>query len=188
MLDANHDALDRTKFACMNLSGASLNDERFIDDAFAMLSQHSRAAQRLCVEITESVALHDLENTRRFIDKVRGFGAKIALDDFGAGYTSFSYLKELRADTLKIDGSFVQGVNAHPANRAIVEAIVELARNLGMKSVAEWAENLEIIEVLAEIGVDYVQGFASPSRSYPRTSCSRSPRRALFRMSRLRFT
>ena len=158
-LDQHYDSLDRTRFACMNLSGASLNDERFIHDAFSMLAQHGRAVGKLCIEITESVALHDLDNTRRFIDKVRDFGAKVALDDFGAGYTSFSYLKELRADTLKIDGSFILGVNAHPANLAIVEAIVELARNLGMKSVAEWAEDLATVEALAEVGVDYVQGF-----------------------------
>jgi len=158
-LDEHYDNLDRTRFACMNLSGASLNDERFIHDAFSMLAQHGRAVGKLCIEITESVALHDLENTRRFIDKVRDFGAKVALDDFGAGYTSFSYLKELRADTLKIDGNFVLGVNTHPANLAIVEAIVELARNLGMKSVAEWAEDLATVEALAEVGVDYVQGY-----------------------------
>ena len=158
-LDEHYDNLDRTRFASMNLSGASLNDERFIHDAFSMLAQHGRAVGKLCIEITESVALHDLENTRRFIDKVRDFGAKVALDDFGAGYTSFSYLKELRADTLKIDGNFILGVNTHPANLAIVEAIVELARNLGMKSVAEWAEDLATLEALAEVGVDYVQGY-----------------------------
>src|ERR1035437_1683315 len=158
-LDQHYDSLDRTRFACMNLSGASLNAERFIQDASSMLAQHGRAVGKLCIEITESVALHDLANTRRFIDKVRDFGAKVALDDFGAGYTSFSYLKELRADTLKIDGNFVLGVNTHPANLAIVEAIVELARNLGMKSVAEWAEDLATVEALAEVGVDYVQGY-----------------------------
>jgi diguanylate cyclase (GGDEF)-like protein len=158
-LDEHYDSLDRTRFACMNLSGASLNDERFIHDAFSMLAQHGRAVSKLSIEITESVALHDLDNTRRFIDKVRDFGAKVALDDFGAGYTSFSYLKELRADTLKIDGNFILGVNTHPANLAIVEAIVELARNLGMKSVAEWAEDLATLEALAEVGVDYVQGY-----------------------------
>ena len=158
-LDEHYHNLDRTQFACMNLSGASLNDERFIQDAFSMLAQHGRAVGKLCIEITESVALHDLDNTRRFIDKVRDFGAKVALDDFGAGYTSFSYLKELRADTLKIDGNFILGVNMHPANLAIVEAIVELARNLGMKSVAEWTEDLATVEALAEVGVDYVQGF-----------------------------
>jgi EAL domain-containing protein (putative c-di-GMP-specific phosphodiesterase class I) len=144
----------------MNLSGASLNDERFVHDAYALLAQYVHAAGRLCIEITESVALHDLENTRRFIDRVRGYGAKIALDDFGAGYTSFSYLKELPADALKIDGNFIVGVNRHPANLAIVEAIVNLARNLGMKTIAEWVEDSQTLEALAEAGVDYVQGYA----------------------------
>ncbi|MBI4989561.1 MAG: EAL domain-containing protein [Rhodocyclales bacterium] len=159
-LSTHYDHLKNTRFVCLNLSGGSLNDEKFIQDAFSMLSQYGRTVERLCIEITESVALHDLENTRRFIDKVRSFGAKIALDDFGAGYTSFSYLKELPADTVKIDGAFVQGVNAHPANLSIIEAIVELARNLGMKSIAEWAEDRATIEALAQVGVDYVQGFA----------------------------
>jgi diguanylate cyclase (GGDEF)-like protein len=159
-LDANQATLTRTQFVCMNLSGASLNDERFIQDAFAMLSKNLRAAGRLCIEITESVALHDLDNTRRFIDKVRGYGVKVALDDFGAGYTSFSYLRELPADILKIDGNFIVDMNAHPANIAIVEAIVSLAMNLGMKTIAEWAEDTATVQTLAEIGVDYVQGFA----------------------------
>ncbi len=152
--------LKNTQFVCLNLSGGSLNDEKFIKDAFSILAQYGRTVERLCIEITESVALHDLDNTRRFIDRVRGFGAKIALDDFGAGYTSFSYLKELPADALKIDGAFVRGVNTHPANLAIVEAIVELARNLGMKSIAEWAEDRATVESLSQIGVDFVQGFA----------------------------
>jgi diguanylate cyclase (GGDEF)-like protein len=159
-LRANTARLTRTQFVCMNLSGASLNDERFVQDAFAMLAQNIRAASQLCIEITESVALHDLANTRRFIDKVRSYGVKVALDDFGAGYTSFSYLKELPADVLKIDGSFIVNMNAHPANIAIVEAIVSLALNLGMKTIAEWAEDRATVETLAEIGVDYVQGFA----------------------------
>ncbi|MBL8383295.1 MAG: EAL domain-containing protein [Burkholderiales bacterium] len=159
-IDANYDRLKKTQFVCVNLSGASLNDERFVHDAFALLAQYVHAAGRLCIEITESVALHDLENTRRFIDRVRGYGAKVALDDFGAGYTSFSYLKELPADVLKIDGNFIVGVKSHPANLAIVEAIVSLARNLGMKTIAEWVEDRQTLEALAEAGVDYVQGFA----------------------------
>ncbi|MET0856491.1 MAG: EAL domain-containing protein, partial [Telluria sp.] len=148
------------QFVCMNLSGASLNDERFVQDTIDILARHVHVASRLCMEITESVALHDLDNTRRFIDQVRTFGVKIALDDFGAGYTSFSYLKELPADVLKIDGNFIVNINAHPANVAIVEAIVNLAVNLGMKTIAEWAEDTATVQTLAEIGVDYVQGFA----------------------------
>jgi diguanylate cyclase (GGDEF)-like protein/PAS domain S-box-containing protein len=152
--------LSNTQFVCMNLSGASLNDERFVQDTIDILGRHVHVASRLCIEITESVALHDLDNTRRFIDQVRNFGVKIALDDFGAGYTSFSYLKELPADVLKIDGNFIVNINAHPANVAIVEAIVNLAVNLGMKTIAEWAEDTATVRTLAEIGVDYVQGFA----------------------------
>jgi diguanylate cyclase (GGDEF)-like protein len=162
----NLPSLPNTQFVCMNLSGASLNDERFVQDTIDILGRHVHVASRLCMEITESVALHDLDNTRRFIDQVRNFGVKIALDDFGAGYTSFSYLKELPADVLKIDGNFIVNINAHPANVAIVEAIVNLAVNLGMKTIAEWAEDAATVRTLAEIGVDYVQGFAV-SKSQP---------------------
>jgi diguanylate cyclase (GGDEF)-like protein/PAS domain S-box-containing protein len=158
-LEMHYEVLQTQHFVCLNLSGASLNDELFIEDVFVMLDGHARVASRICLEITESVALHDTTNTRRFIDRVRAVGAKVALDDFGAGYTSFSYLKDLPADLLKIDGSFIVNMNHHPANVAIVEAIVSLAQNLGMKTIAEWAEDHETVETLAEIGVDYVQGF-----------------------------
>ncbi len=159
-IGTNQSRLNNTQFVCMNLSGASLNDERFVLDTIDILRRHGKVASRLCMEITESVALHDLNNTRRFIDQVRNFGVKVALDDFGAGYTSFSYLKELPADVLKIDGNFIVNINAHPANVAIVEAIVNLAVNLGMKTIAEWAEDTATVRTLAEIGVDYVQGWA----------------------------
>jgi diguanylate cyclase (GGDEF)-like protein len=159
-LQANRAQLASTHFVCINLSGASLNDERFVQDAVELLQQYPEVSPLLCLEITESVALHDLSNTQRFIHQVRQCGARVALDDFGAGYTSFSYLKDLPGDLLKIDGSFIVDMNRHPANVAIVEAIVSLARNLGMKTIAEWAEDAATIETLAEIGVDYVQGFA----------------------------
>lgn len=158
-LDQNRSRLQKTQFVCMNLSGSSLNDEEFMDEVFDLLRSNSHVVGFLSIEITESVALHDLSNTRRFINKVRGYGARVALDDFGAGYTSFSYLKELPADLLKIDGSFIVNMNQHPANISIVEAIVSLAGNLGMKTVAEWAEDAATVETLVEIGVDYVQGF-----------------------------
>ncbi len=156
----HHGRLKHTRFICMNLSGASLNDENFLQDAVQLLQAYADVAPRLCLEITESVALHDLENTRRFIAQVHALGAKVAFDDFGAGYTSFSYLKQLKGDLLKIDGSFIVNMNEHPANVAIVEAIVGLARNLGMRTIAEWAEDSATVQTLAEIGVDYVQGFA----------------------------
>ena len=160
-LDTHGRDLKKTRFVCLNLSGASLNDERFIQDAFSIMAKFGRIVERICVEITESVALHDLENTRRFIDRVKALGAKVALDDFGAGYTSFNYLKELPADVLKIDGAFVRDVNRHPSNLTIVETIAELARNLGMKTIAEWAEDMATRSSRSPtVGVDYVQGWA----------------------------
>ena len=166
-LNSNHSQMKHTKFVCMNLSGASLNDEKFLQEVYAMLEQNMQVVGQLCLEITESVALHDVDNTRRFVNTVRGYGAKVALDDFGAGYTSFSYLKEFKADLLKIDGSFIVDMNHHPANIAIVEAIVNLAKNLGMKVIAEWAEDLATVQTLTEIGVDYVQGFAVARPQHP---------------------
>ena len=165
-IDQHIDRFTATHFICVNLGGSSLNDERFVEDAFAMLSSHKKAASLVCLEVTESVALHDLQNTGRFIDRAKSLGAKIALDDFGAGYSSFSYLRDLPADALKIDGGFVKGVSSHPANAAILQAIIELTHNLGMKSIAEWVEDVGTLELLAELGADYAQGYAI-SRSQP---------------------
>ena len=158
-LDTHPAHRDRLAFATINISGASLNDSRFIDDAFAMIADHPLAMPKLCFEITESVALNDLNSTRRFIDRVRQYGSKLALDDFGAGYTSFNYLKEIPADFIKIDGSFVRDINLNPANYAITRTIVDLTHELGMRSIAEWAETPETVEALIELGVDYGQGF-----------------------------
>jgi diguanylate cyclase (GGDEF)-like protein len=166
-IEENQASLTNTRFICVNLSGGSLNDEQFMEDIFALFGRFRHIVPYLCLEITESVALHDLENTQRFISRVHEMGGKIALDDFGAGYTSFKYLKDLSADALKIDGEFIRTMCAHPADIAIVEAIVALARNLGMRSVAEWVEDVDTLRALKEIGVDYVQGFlvAKPQES-----------------------
>lgn len=146
-------------FCTINLSGASLNDEKFLEDTIALIRDHSHSTRKICFEITESVALYDLNTTRRFVDTVKSFGAMVALDDFGAGYTSFSYLKELPADLVKIDGNFIRDVNSNPANFAITRAVVELAHELGMGCVAEWAENAEIVRSLIQLRIDYAQGY-----------------------------
>jgi len=158
-IDSHPTHRDRLGFATINISGASLNDARFVDDAFAMIADHPLAMSKLCFEITESVALSDLDSTRRFVDRVRAYGSKLALDDFGAGYTSFNYLKEIPADFIKIDGSFVKDINRNPANYAITRTIVDLTHELGMRSIAEWAETPDTISSLIELRVDYGQGF-----------------------------
>jgi EAL domain-containing protein (putative c-di-GMP-specific phosphodiesterase class I) len=174
-IEQNRPRFTATHFICVNLSGSSLNDERFVEDAFSMLKAYPQGASLLCLEVTESVALHDLQNTGRFIDRAKSLGAKIALDDFGAGYSSFTYLRDLPADALKIDGAFVQGASSHPANVAILQAIIELTHNLGMKSIAEWVEDLETMQLLTELGADYVQGFAiAPSKPGERILAAKS--------------
>ncbi len=158
-LDSHPTHRDRLNFATLNISGASLNDSRFVDDAFSMIADHPLAMPKLCFEITESVALNDIGSTRRFIDRVRMYGSKLALDDFGAGYTSFNYLKEIPADLIKIDGSFVRDINSDPANYAITRTIVDLTHELGMRSIAEWAETADTVASLIELGVDFGQGY-----------------------------
>ena len=159
-MSANRHALGNTRFVCVNISGGSLNDDRFVEMICAMLDRHRAIAHFLCLEITEHVALRDLEHTQRFISRVHEMGAKVALDDFGAGQTSFRYLKALAFDVLKLDGTFVRTMCKHPADTAIVEALVSLARTLGMHSIAEWVEDVDTLRALKKIGVDYVQGFA----------------------------
>jgi diguanylate cyclase (GGDEF)-like protein len=158
-LDSQPAHRDNVDFCTLNLSGASLNDERFLQDTIALIRAHPESTRKICFEITESVALYDLNTTRRFVDRVKSFGAMVALDDFGAGYTSFSYLKELPGDLVKIDGNFIRDVNLNPANFAITRAVVDLAHELGMGCVAEWAENAEIVKSLIQLQVDFAQGY-----------------------------
>ncbi|NYT65354.1 EAL domain-containing protein [Alcaligenaceae bacterium] len=157
---AKHDSrLNKTQLVSINLSGVSLNDEKFMESLFGILATYGHLARRLLVEITEGVALQDLNRTRRLMGRLQAMGIRIALDDFGAGYTSFSYLKELPADAIKIDGALIKDMLANETNTAIVKAIVELARNLGMKVIAEWVEDCATLQALQDLGVDYAQGW-----------------------------
>lgn len=152
--------VDALSYATVNLSGASLNDARFVDDIFGLISNYPRLARKLCFEITETVALADRRATRRFADRVHSMGGFIALDDFGAGYTSFAYLKEIDADVIKIDGSFVRDIHENPQNMAITRTITDLAHQFGKRCVAEWVETPETVAALMLLSVDYAQGFA----------------------------
>jgi diguanylate cyclase (GGDEF)-like protein len=159
-LNDHADHLRRLDYATINLSGSSLNDARFVDNIFSMIADFPNVMTKLCFEITETVALADRRATRRFSERVHSMGGKVALDDFGAGYTSFTYLREIEADIIKIDGSFVRDINQNPANYAITRMIVELSHELGKRCVAEWAEHPDVIATLMQLGVDYGQGYA----------------------------
>lgn len=144
----------------LNLSGVSLNEPQFIKELFDLFDRYPCILPKVCIEITESIALADLGYTRQLMERLQSRGVRIALDDFGAGYTSFSYLRELPANALKIDGSLIRDMLKTPSNTAIVRTIVELAQNLGMHSIAEWVEDGDTLMALRQMGVDYVQGFA----------------------------
>lgn len=158
-LETHAESLGNTQFVGVNLSGGSLNDEAFTEELFTLFEQHPVALSLICIEITETVALTDMQNMQRFIDRVRRIGAKVGLDDFGAGYSSFGYLKGLTVDALKLDGSLVRDAAYSPSSMAIIEALAGLVSSLGMKSIGEFAENLATIKVLSAAGVDYAQGY-----------------------------
>ena len=153
-------ALQNTCFAGINISGGSLNDEAFIEEIVQLFARHPEVLSMVCIEITESVALTDLLNVQRFIDRVRSLGVKVAIDDFGAGYSSFGYLKKLSVDALKIDGNLVRDALQSSSGLAIIDAIGGLVANLGMKSIGEYAENLATLKFLVNAGIDYAQGYA----------------------------
>jgi EAL domain-containing protein (putative c-di-GMP-specific phosphodiesterase class I) len=158
-LERNAQSLQHTHFVGVNLSGGSLNDESFTAELFALFEQHPQALSKICIEITETVAITDMRNMQRFIDRVRSMGAKVGLDDFGAGYSSFGYLKGLSVDALKLDGSLVRDAARSQSGMAIIMAIGGLVNSLGMKSVGEFAEDLATIRALVDAGIDYAQGY-----------------------------
>ena len=113
---------------------------------------------RLIIEITETAAIHDIDNARGFVSRVRDLGARIAIDDFGAGYTSFRNLRKLGVDIVKIDGAFVQNIARSADDRAFVQTLIDLARRLEIRTVAEWVQDEEAAAMLRDWGCDYIQG------------------------------
>jgi diguanylate cyclase (GGDEF)-like protein/PAS domain S-box-containing protein len=148
----------------INLSGHSLSDESLQAFIREQLERHQVPPEALCFEITETAAIANLSTAREFIHDLRKLGCAFALDDFGSGMSSFSYLKSLQVDYLKIDGAFVKDIAEDPVDRAIVNAINIVGHTLGIKTIAEYAESHEIIKWLTQIGVDFAQGygFAAP--------------------------
>jgi len=152
-------ALERLELCSINLSGQSLTDPElagFIDAAFRA---RGLPPARFCFEITETAVIAGIDQARRFIDVLHGRGFRFALDDFGSGLSSFGYLKALPVDILKIDGVFVRNLAVDAADEAMVRAISEVAHLLGKVTVAEFVESAEQMARLAQIGVDYLQGY-----------------------------
>ena len=143
----------------INLSGTTLDSPRFVDDMLALADRYRIAPARVCLEITESVAIDRLTRAQRQMRWLQDVGFRFALDDFGSGVASFGYLEALPVDMVKIDGRFVKGLENDTANLIIVEALLNLAKARGITCVAEWVETDRQMARLAALGIDYVQGF-----------------------------
>jgi diguanylate cyclase (GGDEF)-like protein/PAS domain S-box-containing protein len=142
----------------INISATSLNDETFLDHVLAEIAEAGVAPESLCFELTEAAAMTSLATARRFIDELRRRGCRFSLDDFGSGLSSFLFLKNLRVDFLKIDGQFLQNVTRDPVDRQLVESIVQIGRAMDIRTVAERVDSAEVLDCLAEIGIEYAQG------------------------------
>jgi diguanylate cyclase (GGDEF)-like protein/PAS domain S-box-containing protein len=143
----------------VNLSGTSLNDERFLEYLIAELSNDELAAGAMCFEITETAAIANLSNVVYFMRELKARGCHFALDDFGSGLSSFMYLKTLPVDYLKIDGQFVENVTRDRVDRSMVEAISQVGKTMGIQTIAERVESADVLAELGRLGIGYAQGF-----------------------------
>lgn len=152
----------------INLSGQSLSQPQILADIEQLLMQTGIDPDRLVIELTESASLKNRQQTEQMIDDLHRLGCHFAVDDFGAGFSTFSYLKDLPSDYIKLDGSFIRNLDRDPVDQALARAIIEVARVLGKKTIAEFVQNQATLELLQTMGVDCVQGYhilhPSPAR------------------------
>jgi diguanylate cyclase (GGDEF)-like protein len=142
----------------LNISPDTTMDPDWWASIESLMSAHPGVAERLIVEITETVAIQDINDLRGFVMRLKNLGSRIAIDDFGAGYTSFRNLRKLGVDIVKIDGAFVQNIARSADDRAFVQTLIDLARRLQIKTVAEWVQDEEAAIMLRDWGCDFIQG------------------------------
>ena len=142
----------------LNVSAETTGDPDWIASMLARIRSLRNIASRITVEITETAAIRDLDTSIRFVRALREHGCRVAIDDFGAGYTSFRNLRQLDVDMVKIDGSFIRDLSTNEDDQLFVRTMIELAQNYGLATVAEWVETEDAAVLLKEWGVDYLQG------------------------------
>ena len=152
---AGHPAVE----LAVNISGLTAGERRWVDILAERLEGQAGIGRRLTIEITETAALKDIEETARLISAARSFGCRVAIDDFGAGYTSFRQLHSLTVDAIKIDGSFIRAIEQRPEAQTIVRTLLGVAEAFNLQTVAECIETPAEARVLTELGVPYLQGF-----------------------------
>lgn len=143
----------------MNISGLTVAEHSWLRALIGKLQDQPDIANRLIIEITETEALRDIDESARFVQAVRDLGCQVALDDFGAGYTSFKHLKALEVDIVKIDGGYVHGIHENRDNRVFVHSLIELAKTFGLKIIAECIEEQAEADHFRNEGVQYMQGY-----------------------------
>jgi EAL domain-containing protein (putative c-di-GMP-specific phosphodiesterase class I) len=153
------DGAEHVELCAINLSGGSIGDERLLDFVREQLRNFDVPPDTICFEITETAAIANLDKAIHFIQEMRALGCRFSLDDFGAGMSSFAYLKHLPVDFLKIDGGFVKDMADDPIDRAMVEAINNVGHVMGKQTIAEFVDDARVIAILGEIGVDFMQGY-----------------------------
>ncbi|MGV8922866.1 MAG: bifunctional diguanylate cyclase/phosphodiesterase [Thermomonas sp.] len=159
-IDRIHPDGKRLATCAINLSGASLEDDGLFERVKQLVNLHRIDPGRVMFEITETVAVRNFAASSALIARLRALGCRVALDDFGAGMSSFGYLKNLELDVVKIDGSFVQSMATDRMSRSIVKAVAEIGHEQGLEVVAEWVSSVDMLEILAGMNIDYAQGFA----------------------------
>jgi len=147
-----------TKFA-INLSGAVVDDPIIVSMMKDLMKEYEIDPTNLIFEITETAAVSNLQQTKSMMSEIRKLGCQFSLDDFGVGFSSFNYMRELPVDIIKIDGIFIKDLDKNQDDQLFVKALVDVAKGLGKKTIAEYVENKEILELLKKFGVDYAQGF-----------------------------
>jgi diguanylate cyclase (GGDEF)-like protein len=143
----------------LNVSSLTASDHDWVVALHRLTGGRKEITGRLTIEITETTAIHDLDQTVAFVDTLRELGCRVAIDDFGAGYTSFKNLKALSVDMVKIDGTFVKDLSKDPSGEVFIKSMVEIARTFGMETVAEWVGDQETADFLTNAGITYLQGF-----------------------------
>jgi len=151
--------LESLSMCSINLSGQSLSDDELLKYIIEHFESSGIDPHKFCFEVTETAAIANLTYATDFIKALKNMGARFALDDFGSGLSSFAYLKNLPVDYLKIDGQFVRDVLVDPIDLAMVKSINDIGHVMGKKTIAEFVENKDILEIMKEVGIDYAQGY-----------------------------